>query len=79
MDETVITEDKNTFLQNENDRKIILKLYKNMIEHLPKKYSRHNFVASVLEVYPNKDKTGGHARRFFPCRPPMVELYGRFV
>ena len=59
--ENVIMEDKNSFVQSVEDRKTILGLYKSMIENLPKKYNRHSFVASVIEVFPNKDRTGGHA------------------
>ena len=59
--EDVILKDENTFIQAENDRKKMVELYKNMIENLPPKYERKSFVASVLEVYPNKDRTGGHA------------------
>lgn len=59
--ESVIMEDKSSFVQSVEDRKTILSLYKTMIENLPKKYNRHSFVASVIEVFPNKDRTGGHA------------------
>ena len=57
----VILNEKNTFLKNDNDRKIILECYKTMIENIPSKIDRCCFVSAILEIFPNKDKTGGHA------------------
>ena len=57
----VIINEENTFLKNDDDRKIILECYKTMIENIPSKIDRCCFVSAVLEIFPNKDKTGGHA------------------
>lgn len=57
----IILNEENTFLKNDDDRKIILDCYKTMIENLPSKIDRCDFVSAVLEIFPNKDKTGGHA------------------
>lgn len=58
--DTILNEE-NTFLRDEEDRKEILEQYREMINNLPKKYDRGRFVSAILEIYPNKDKTGGHA------------------
>lgn len=57
----VILNDDNTFLENIEYRNIILNCYKQMISNLPNKIDRHNFVSAILEIFPNKDRTGGHA------------------
>lgn len=57
----VILNDENTFLENTEYRNIILNCYKQMISNLPNKIDRHNFVSAILEIFPNKDRTGGHA------------------
>ena len=57
----VILNDENTFLENIEYRNIILNCYKQMINNLPNKIDRHNFVSAILEIFPNKDRTGGHA------------------
>lgn len=57
----IILNEENTFLRNTEDRNIILDCYKNMINNLLAKIDRCDFVSAVLEIFPNKDKTGGHA------------------
>ena len=59
--EDIILKDEDTFLKDTNYRKQILESYENMINHIPKKYDRSQFVSSCLEIFPNSDKTGGHA------------------
>ena len=57
----IILNEENTFLKNAEDRNVILDCYKIMINNLPAKIDRYGFVSAALEIFPNKDKTGGHA------------------
>ena len=59
--EDVIINNENTFLLNTNHRHDILNIYKEMMKNIPQKIDSHQFVSSTLELFPNKDRTGGHA------------------
>lgn len=56
----IIINESNAFFKNEFTQKQY-DLYNVMIKELPNKFVKKQFVSAVLEVYPNKDKTGGHA------------------
>ena len=56
----IILNESNAFFKNEFTQKQY-DLYKVMIKELPNKFIKKQFVSAVLEVFPNKDKTGGHA------------------
>lgn len=55
-----ILNEQNAFLKSPYKEQCY-ELYKTFINNVPTKYNKKHFVASVLEVYPNKDNTGGHA------------------
>ena len=59
--EDIIINNENTFLLNTEHRHDILNIYKEMMKNIPQKIDRHQFVSSTLELFPNKDRTGGHA------------------
>ena len=59
--EDIIINNDNTFLLNTEHRHEILNTYKEMMKNIPQKIDRHQFVSSTLELFPNKDRTGGHA------------------
>ena len=59
--EDIIINNDNTFLLNTEHRHDILNIYKEMMKNIPQKIDRHQFVSSTLELFPNKDRTGGHA------------------
>ena len=55
---------KNQFLKNDEDQKYMFNLYKSMSESIAQNiesFKLEPFVSATLEVYPNKDHTGGHA------------------
>ena len=59
--EDIIINNENTFLLKTEHRHNILDIYKEMMKNIPQKIDRHQFVSSTLELFPNKDRTGGHA------------------
>jgi hypothetical protein len=67
---------ESSYLDDINYRNIVYSLYQGMLKDIREEYSVQPFVAAVLEVFPNKDKTGGHAITLLKCKcedlPPNV-------
>lgn len=62
--EYVIADDisgENSYLDDVNYRNVMYGMYKQMLKRIPEKIDMGPFVAATLEVFPNKDRTGGHA------------------
>jgi hypothetical protein len=50
-----------SYIDDINYRNVMYGLYDKMIKNIPETIEFQPFVAASLEVFPNKDKTGGHA------------------
>ena len=56
------------FFKNATDRQFMRELYKDMLDnHLPQEIIRDQFCATVLDVFPNRNDTGGHAVALIKC------------
>lgn len=58
---SIICDPKQAFLKQEFVQKQYELYTKMMSEGVPKKIQKKHFVSAILEIFPNKDKTGGHA------------------
>ena len=59
---------ESSYLDDVNYRNTVYTLYSQMMKNIPESYDMQPFVAATLEVFPNKDKTGGHAITLIKCR-----------